>query len=230
MHIVTGEIILKRFQYKNYSKIVNLEAKERFKQLPKIAKRNQRINNFISLLLLGGVFFWLITLLVVAITAKSWIANQSLAQFIEIVSYILLFPFPIAITVLNYHLLKRFFRPVEPTKLTTELICRIAEPLRIYYKVPEKDYMVTKCTCSTLESMIDKDLLLFIADGKLRITNDLFHSKYDFGCLEFEKEEVTVKYVTDNGKIRTLIQSKDFILYLGKRAKPFICKQWLKKV
>lgn len=220
---------MKRLRYKNYSKIVNSEAKERFKQLSKVAKRNQKINRFIGWFLFCSFLFWLIALLVVAITAKSWITNESLAQFVKIVSYVLLLPLPIVMTVLNYRLLKRFFRPVEPTKFTTELICKIAEPLRIYYKVPEKDYIVTKCTCSTLESMIDKDVLLFIADGKLRITNDFFHSKFDFGCFEFEKEEVTVKYINDDGRIKTLIKSKDFILYLGKRAKPFIYKQWLKK-
>ncbi len=221
---------MKRFRYKNYSKIENSEAKERFKQLSKIARRNQRINRFIGWFLFGSFLFWLVTLLVVAITAKSWIANESLAQFVKIVSYVLLFPFPIVMTVLNYRLLQRFFRPVELTTLTAELIYKIAEPLRIFYKVPEKDYIVTKCTCSSLECMIDKDVLLFISNGKLRITNDFFHSKYDFGCFEFEKEEVTIKYINDDGRIRTLIQSKDFILYLGKRAKPFICKQWLKKV
>ncbi len=220
---------MKHFWYKNYSKIANTESKERFKMFSKTAKRNSRINRLLGLLMLSAFVFWFIVLLTILVWSKKWISDAKVANVVQIVAGVLLFPFPIAMSILNYCLLNRFFRPVDTVQLTKELICKIAEPLRTFYKVPEKDYIVTKCTCSTLESMIDRDVLLFIVDDKLRVANDFFHSKYDFGCLEYDRSEIAVKYIEDNGKTRTLIKSKDFILYLGCKAKPFIYKHWLNK-
>ena len=75
--------------------------------------------------------------------------------------------------------------------------------------------------------MINKDVILFIYNNKLRIINDFTSSKKDFGCYEIPKNEIICVYEEHNKLLSAAIKCNNFIVVLGKRAKPFIKRNLL---
>lgn len=90
-----------------------------------------------------------------------------------------------------------------------------------YYKIPE-NYIVTKCYDSSNRLLVDKDVLLFFHNDKLRIVNDFTSTIKDFGCYEFKLNEFTLSYGKKEDIITTEIKTEKFYLSLGKKAKPYI--------
>lgn len=90
-----------------------------------------------------------------------------------------------------------------------------------YYKVPI-NYVVTKCYDSSKDFLINKDLLLFIFEDKLRIINDLTSTTKDFGCYEFELSDIKISYDIFNDLKSTKIIDNDFKIILGKRSYSFL--------
>ncbi len=61
--------------------------------------------------------------------------------------------------------------------------------------------------------MINKDMILFFIDGKLRITNNFYRSIKYFGCYELDEKVTNVKNIVDH-KIKTIIKCGDISLKL----------------
>lgn len=217
---------MKKIKYCYHYKIQNIENKLRFKSLSKIEKRNRIINKLFTAFIIAVFFFWVVAFAFLASKNNIFISNKNLSITISVMCWILLFPGSIAITAAHLLLFKNIIPPVTQGKITSEMIIKITKPLRNYYEVPEKNYIVTKCYKSSNELLSDKDLLLFFVDGKLRITNNLYQSKKDLGCLEFSKEETSVKNIIDGKLVKTMIKCDGFYLELGYRARTYIYKYW----
>ncbi len=219
---------MKKIKYPVYTRILNSECKLRFKSLSKIEKRNYRINKFFTVLFFFVFFFWTIVFLVFAKVNNNFITNKILSTIVSVFCVILFIPVSSFITWLHYLLFKRIIKPFAIGELTNDLIIRITQPLREYYLVPNDNFIVTKCYNSSDKFMINKDVLLFFADGKLRITNNFYRSIKDFGCYELDEKDTSVKNIVDN-KVKTIIKCDDISFELGYKAKTYINKYWKTK-
>ncbi len=219
---------MKKIKYPFYSRILNSEYKLRFKSLSKIEKRNYRINQFFTALFFFVFFFWTIVFLVFAKINNMFITNKTLSTIVSVFCVILFIPVSGFITWLHYLVFKKFIRPGTIGELTNDLIIKITQPLREYYHVPDDNFIVTKCYNSSDKFMINKDVILFFVDGKLRITNNFNRSIKDFGCYELDEKDTSVKNIVDI-KVKTFIKCGDISLELGYKAKTYIDKYWKTK-
>ncbi len=107
------------------------------------------------------------------------------------------------------------------------LIAKCSEPLREFYSFGEP-YLLTKCYACTDERWNNHDVCLFFDRGHLCITADIIHgfthSYQDLGCYQFEPAECSLQYAEHGDKTASLLTADRFAMYLGKRAKPFICR------
>lgn len=107
------------------------------------------------------------------------------------------------------------------------LIARCCEPLRAFYCFREP-HLLTKCYACTNERWNNHDVCLFFYRGHICVTADIIHgythSYQDLGCYQFELTEFSLQYAKYNGKIVARLTADRFEMYLGKRAKPFICR------
>lgn len=114
-------------------------------------------------------------------------------------------------------------------RVTKEMISECNKPLLDFYKVTN-DYIITKCYESSIKELKDKDVLLFINNGKLRIVNDFTTTIKDFGCYKHSLDTITVAYAQMDNLTVTVIESENISLVLGKRAKPYITREVVKTI
>ena len=91
---------------------------------------------------------------------------------------------PVLLLIIPYKIVERIIPPITKSKLIEDEIKMIIEPLIKYYKIPQK-FIVTKCYSSTDKAVINKDIIIYIYQGKIRLVNDFYHSLKDFGCMNF---------------------------------------------
>ncbi|PKK95302.1 MAG: hypothetical protein CVV60_01930 [Tenericutes bacterium HGW-Tenericutes-5] len=137
-----------------------------------------------------------------------------LVIFVSLILPALLLSYP-------YRKLEKHYPPQSLEIIPKDIIAIINIKLLKYYKIPE-NYIVTKCYDSSNQLLVDKDVLLFFHNDKLRIVNDFTSTIKDFGCYEFRLNEYTLSYGKNEDIITTEIETEKFYLSLGKRAKPFI--------
>lgn len=99
-------------------------------------------------------------------------------------------------------------------------------PLKDYYAF-NKPFIITKCYDSTNEDFINKDVILFVCENKLRIINDLTRSSLDIGCYEFCIEELDYYYEPHNNLISCVLKCEQTTFRLAKTAIPFIKRNLL---
>lgn len=211
---------MEKYKYPFYNRIVKNRERERFKQLDKISKRNLRINKFISYAFSILYFLLVGALIVLTVSIVRLLDGLWLDLFIAIMIAMIII-LPIIILIVIYQCLHKKFPLVTYKDLTVESIRKITKPLVEYYKIPS-NYVITKCYSCTDVDVENKDVIIFVYDGKLRIVNDLFHSLKDFGCYEFDYKELTYFNNVDNGIVKTIIKTADCEFILGYKAKTFI--------
>lgn len=105
-------------------------------------------------------------------------------------------------------------------------------PFREYYGWTEP-CVVTKCYDSSDKRFIKRDVCIFVADGELRISADLKHGfsfrEKDLGCYAFKPDEISVNLINENNILITELKSNEVSFRLGRRAKSFIEKDFLKQ-
>ena len=105
-------------------------------------------------------------------------------------------------------------------------------PFREYYGWTEP-CVVTKCYDSSDKVFAKRDVCIFIADGELRISADLKHGfsfrEKDLGCYAFKPDEISVNLINENNILITELKSNEVSFRLGRRAKSFIEKDFLKQ-
>lgn len=213
---------MKKYKYPFYNRIVKNREKERFKQLDKINKRNLRINKFISYAFLILYFLLIGALIVLTVRIIRLLEGVWSGLFIAFM-VVMIIILPVVVLMFVYQCLYKKIPSVTYKDLTVESIRKITKPLVKYYKI-SSNYVITKCYSCTDVDVENKDVIVFVYEGKLRIVNDLFHSLKDFGCYEFDYKDLTYFNIVDNGIVKTIIKTADCELILGYKAKTFIKK------
>lgn len=106
------------------------------------------------------------------------------------------------------------------------------KPFREFYGFTES-CVVTKCYDSSDKVFAKRDVCIFVADGELRVCANLkygfsFREK-DLGCYAFKPDEISVNLINENNILITELKSNEVSFRLGRRAKSFIEKDFLKQ-
>lgn len=125
------------------------------------------------------------------------------------------------ICVLIFKVIDKFVPHVSVPQINKEIVNECAATLKKYYKI-DNNFIVTKCYKCSVKELTNKDLLLFIHNGNLRIVNDFTSTIKDFGCYEISRDELEYCYITENGLLSTHIKCNEIEFLLGKRAGSFI--------
>jgi hypothetical protein len=146
------------------------------------------------------------------VIGKAWYTILVIFVSLSLPALLLYFP---------YHKLERYYPSQSLDTISRETISEVNTKLLKYYNVPEH-YLVTKCYDRSNQLLIDKDVLLFFHNGKLRIVNDFTSTIKDFGCYEFGLDEFDMSFGKKEDIVTTEIKAEKFYLSLGKRAKPYL--------
>jgi hypothetical protein len=216
---------MKYFKYKKDNKIQKLLLKERINALDKNQKRNYKINSFVgktAVVVFIVLFVMLYSLSIIVI--KTYISSTILSIIIGIFLFLLsiILPAFIVFPILSY-VFKKYPTDGLP-RVIREMRTRSNEDYFKYYKIID-NYIITKIYDCSVSNLVNKDCIVFFYDNKLRITNDFTTSSNDFGCYEFELEDISLYYDKTSKLLKTVIESKDIKIILGKRAKPFIVRK-----
>lgn len=213
---------MKKYKYPFYNRIVKNIKRERLKRLDKINKRNLRINKFIGYAF-SILYFLLVGALITLTVRKSKLLDGVWAGLFVAFMGVMIIILPVVVLIVVYQCIYKKIPSVTYKDLTVESIRNITKTLVEYYKV-SSNYVITKCYSCTEVDIENKDVIVFVYDGKLRIVNDLFHSLKDFGCYEFDYKDFTCFNIVDNGIVKTIIKTDDCEFILGYKAKTFIRK------
>lgn len=175
---------------------------------------------FLTATVLCGTYLTLLCL-------KAFYFDEGVAETVAIIMLVLLALAFLIIFVFFCILIDKKL-PNYGLPLPTEiLIAKCSEPLRKFYSFSEP-YLLTKCYACTDERWKNHDVCLFFDRGHLCVTADIIHgfthSYQDLGCYKFDLAELSLQYAEHSDKIATLLTAGRFTMYLGKRAKPFICR------
>lgn len=215
---------MKKYKYPFYDRIVKNKERERFKHLSKISTRNLQINKLIRYALLILYFLLVGALIALTVSVSRLLDGVWSGLFIALMVIMILL-LPAAVLIVVYQCIYKKLPSVTYKALTAETIRNITKPMVEYYRIPSV-YVVTKCYSCTEADVENKDVIVFVYDGKLRIVNDLFHSFKDFGCYEIDYKDLTYFNTVDNGIVKTTIKTADGEFILGYKAKTFIKKSF----
>ena len=215
-------------QYYKYKSINNADKKLmslRINKYKSKEKRNYKINKFLS----KFVFCWFFALCIgLGVTLKflrGMIINEIFTVIFIVLSLMLYLPITICLSFIPYHYISKLFQYGELPKVINEMIVETTTPIRKYYKLTN-NYLVTKCFYTSKEEITNKDVILFVYDNKLRITNDFYHSIKDFGCYEFSFDEIKVYNKVNGNFVYSVIEADNIVFHLGKTARNFIFKNF----
>lgn len=213
---------MKYFKYP-YMNIAKKKSKLRFKNLDKKAQRNARITKAITFAFIVLYFALLASFISLTTYLSYIIENKVLETIISVVMVIVTIVAPVAIMFFILLLVDKHLPPLTIGELTLQNIQEITLTLKKYYKINEPK-TVTKCYKCSEACFDNKDITIFLHNGKIRITIDFDHSVKDFGCYEFSFEEASFYNKEDDGLIKTFLKVGNTEFILGKRAKTFLTR------
>lgn len=209
--------------YKHKSDGEKKLLKLRIKEFTKNERKNYKWNKILSRLCIILFFVEFVTIIILAKNMNTLIQNSTVANTISVILYILLFPIPIGLTIFGLYIVGRFFQVHLLPEVKNDMIQKVINQRMKFYGLT-KNYIVTKCYQSSNEVLNNKDVLICCCNNKIKLTNDFYHSVFDFGCYEFDLYEVTYLNIKEDGLIKTKLSIKDMTFILGYRAKTFIEK------
>ena len=180
---------MKYFKYP-YMNIAKKKSKLRFKNLDKKAQRNARITKAITFAFIVLYFALLASFISLTTYLSYIIENKVLETIISIGMVIVTIVAPVAIMFFILLLVDKHLPPLTIGELTLQNIQEITLTLKKYYKISDPK-TVTKCYKCSKACFDNKDITIFLHNGKIRITIDFDHSIKDFGCYEFGFEEAS---------------------------------------
>ena len=214
---------MKYFKYPLYDNILRREYKLRFKNLDKKAQRNARINDAVSLAFVVLFFALLASFILITKYLTRIIENKVLKGLMIAGMIIVILIFTVAITIFTGNLSDKHLPPLTIGELTLQNIQEITLTLKKYYKISDPK-TVTNCYKCSKAYFDNKDIIIFLHNGKIRITIDFDHPIKDVGCYEFSFEEASFNNKEDDGLIKTFLKVGDTEFILGKRAKTFLTR------
>ncbi len=213
---------MKYFKYP-YMNIAKKKSKLRFKNLDKKAQRNSRINDAVSLAFFALNIIPAVSLYLLTKYLARIIENKTLETFMIVGMVVVIVIVPIPISIFLYSLVAKHLPPSRIGDLTLLSIQETTIPLKKFYGINDPK-TVTKCYKCSKACFDNKDITIFLHNGKIRITIDFDHSIKDFGCYEFSFEEASFYNKEDDGLIKTFLKVGDTEFILGKRAKTFLTR------
>lgn len=180
---------MKYFKYP-YMNIAKKKNKLRFKNLDKKAQRNARITKAITFAFIVLYFALLASFISLTTYLSYIIENKVLKTIISVGMVIVTIVAPVAIMFFILLLVDKHLPPLTIGELTLQNIQEITLPLKKFYGVSEPK-TVTKCYKCSEACFDNKDITIFLHNGKIRITIDFDHSIKDFGCYEFGFKEAS---------------------------------------
>ena len=208
---------MKKLKYPYRTVCDFIKMKEEYKSLDKKSKKNYIIRKILKIVL----FLLFIGLEVILFLSLRIIENDFLIGFLAVFFMLI----PIGCFVL-YVILSQYF-VVDIKVLQKDLLYKINAPLYKYYNISD-DKVITKCYDCSNNKYINQDVILFIYNDKLRIINNIYWNRYDFGCYEFSKEEVMYSYDKFGRLISCRLNCGKESFVLGIRALPYI-RYWYNK-
>lgn len=203
--------------------IAKKKSKLRFKNLDKKAQRNSRINDAVSLAFFALNIIPAVSLYLLTKYLARIIENKTLETFMIVGMVVVIVIVPIPISIFLYSLVAKHLPPSRIGDLTLLSIQETTIPLKKFYGINDPK-TVTKCYKCSKACFDNKDITIFLHNGKIRITIDFDHSIKDFGCYEFSFEEASFYNKEDDGLIKTFLKVGDTEFILGKRAKTFLTR------
>ena len=215
---------MRYYKYRFESKIARMLFKKRVAEYSEKQKRNHYFRAILFTFDIGLFFAVIFGLSYIA----SKVAGSNLYAVIRVILCMFLclltLVLPVVIVVILGVLIDKVF-PYEPLpQIQERMLDECMAPVRKYYHLSDT-YLITKCYDSNCRQLINRDLILYKFNNKLRIINDLTRSIKDLGCYEFSFDEFEVSYGRKDHLITTEFSSKNLKLVLGKKAKPFIVKK-----
>lgn len=209
--------------YKNKTDNRRRLNKKRVAALPD--KERKRYKLKIALSALGVVLFFVLltAMLILAKSMRNLIDNKILASVLSVIAYILLIPLPAAVSIGIVSLVYNKIPEVQLPPVTSEMIASANQNKIAFYNLSD-DYIITKCYDSSQADVINRDVIISYVCGKIKITNDFYHSIFDFGCYEYDINEIEPKNIKDGNLIKTEINSFGRRFVFGHQAKTFIEK------
>ena len=214
---------MKYFKYRA-GKVGRMALRARVAALSRENKRRYYIRKTISVANMA-----LLIVMVFAFSLLCWYVNglhninSGLRIFLFILSVIATMIVPIAICVFLVGALYKFLPYVSLPKITKSAVAQCTQPLRKYYKLTD-NYIVTKCYECSDDNFTDKDVIIFVYGGDLRIINDINSSIRDCGCYSMPLAQLSCGYVQMGKLMAAKIECGSVTFVLGKRAKPFVFK------
>lgn len=197
--------------------------KERINELEK----KDRINHKISSVLIKITFLIAIAEAVLIIyfakNMKAFISNEVVAIVISTILWLLLIPFLLFTLIGLISLITRFFPEPTLPRNKAEAYLKVNSNKFKYYGLND-NYIITKCYYSNHLEFINHDVIVCFINNKIKITNDLYHSIDDFGCYEFDTNEIRYFNIKEDNLVKTKIVDNNDVFILGYRAKTFINK------
>lgn len=212
-----------KYYKSNYNSDYKL-LKLKIKALSKKDKRNYKISEilyFVSFFILIAEFVLMFLLI---INVKHMTNNQFLKILLIVIFSFLLLILPISLLSFHIYLINHFFKVSNFHNTTYKMMYEANIKIFEYYDL-NNNYIITKCYNSSNDSFINKDVLICYNNGKIKITNDLYHSISDIGCYEFDLSEIKYYNFKEDGLIKTKLECEDINFILGYRAKTFIEKR-----
>lgn len=213
---------MKYYKY-YYNDSVNKNCyKKRIKLLSKTSRMLYHLRKILFVVNLVFMFLLVTSLILL----KQYIdvvenLNNGLRLFLQISVVSIIIILPLMICVIIFKVIDKFVPYVSVPQINKKIVNECAATLKKYYKI-DNNFIVTKCYKCSVKELTNKDLLLFIHNGNLRIVNDFTSTIKDFGCYEISRDELEYCYITENGLLSTHIKCNEIEFLLGKRAGSFI--------
>ena len=188
-------------------------------------KERKRYKLKIALSALGVVLFFVLltAILILAKSMRNLIDNKILASVLSVITYILLIPLPAVVSIGLVSLVYNKIPEVQLPPVTSEMIASANQNKIGFYNLSD-DFIITKCYDSSQADVVNRDVIISYVCGKIKITNDFYHSISDFGCYEYDLNEIEPKNIKDGNLIKTEINSFGRRFVFGHQAKTFIEK------
>lgn len=207
--------------YKNKTDNRRRLREKRIAALPIKQKRQYRIKTTFEWFCVALFFIVFAAVLSLAQNMRKIISNDVWSKILNVVAWVLLIPFPVAVAAGVASLVNKVIPEVRLPSVTNEMIAAANKNKFKFYDLSD-DYVITKCYCSGHGEMVNRDVLIVYSEGKIKITNDFYHSIFDFGCYECDIDEMKLKNVKDGNLVKTEINvgAENFIF--GYQTKTFI--------
>lgn len=213
---------MRHYKYRYDNRVQKRLLKDRINAL----NNNQRHNHKMSsrLFRVGFVMFICIfvSFLVLSINTMNLYIENDVLKVILIILLVFV-GFAISALIMNpyFSFVERKFPFYGFPKIIREMRIKSNQAYFSYYKVND-DYIITKIYDSSEAVLINKDVMIYSYNGKIRITNDFTTSSYDFGCYEFDFDEIELSYDRTTDRLKTILITNEMNILLGKRAKPYL--------